>query len=416
MMNLRRSKCQACAEPGPELRCESCQKRFHYACARYARHNPKDEFVCKACRSAASDGESGEDWTPEPNRTRGRQSTRKAALQARHTINRLETMSDEDAPQRKQPRRVAASLSNRSQDRQQVHRTVANPAPGDMRIRFASSNSDPIMVDADGSETDKSSGVALVKPGTTIAIDEVATGSSSSADAEQVKESKNNRAVVNNDFCEVCQTGGRLLLCDRCPRGFHVRCIERFVELDSLGQCNEWSCPVCQHGVDILRGQPRLKLHESQMQARKAEAMRNSKRHKRAAAARRDLFLLKSMRLIEPFATTTAVTRITRLGASGALPAIEMGTRVQALAHDGSCFQGIVLYQTAPSRFVVVDENTQDEIEVERDCLAPTSTENVVDVDGASETSAGSSLGKANDIGNFLKYTHKPIVAEGVYN
>ncbi|CAK0907198.1 unnamed protein product, partial [Prorocentrum cordatum] len=45
---------------------------------------------------------------------------------------------------------------------------------------------------------------------------------------------------LKNDFCEVCQTGGRLLLCDRCPRAFHVRCIERFVELEGLEQCSEW--------------------------------------------------------------------------------------------------------------------------------------------------------------------------------
>eukprot|EP00913_Durusdinium_trenchii_P029050 g27238.t1 len=62
------------------------------------------------------------------------------------------------------------------------------------------------------------------------------------------------RALINNDFCEACQSGGRLLLCERCPRAFHVQCIERLVDFESVKPAESWCCPVCLYGESILRG------------------------------------------------------------------------------------------------------------------------------------------------------------------
>merc|ERR1711874_264777 len=29
----------------------------------------------------------------------------------------------------------------------------------------------------------------------------------------------------NNDFCEVCQQGGEIILCDTCPKAYHMVCL-----------------------------------------------------------------------------------------------------------------------------------------------------------------------------------------------
>ena len=83
-------------------------------------------------------------------------------------------------------------------------------------------------------------------------------------------------AGISNDFCEVCQKVGKLLLCEKCPRAFHVRCIERFVDFEGLAQCSEWCCPVCVHGPEVLTGHARLKLTEDEMVARMQQAVYSS--------------------------------------------------------------------------------------------------------------------------------------------
>lgn len=41
-------------------------------------------------------------------------------------------------------------------------------------------------------------------------------------------------------FCDVCQDGGDLVLCDTCPKSYHQECIK----LDTIPD-GKWSCPVC---------------------------------------------------------------------------------------------------------------------------------------------------------------------------
>ncbi|CAE8607707.1 unnamed protein product, partial [Polarella glacialis] len=110
--------------------------------------------------------------------------------------------------------------------------------------------------------------------------------------------------MINNDFCEVCQSGGRLLLCERCPRAFHVTCIERFVDLDSLGNTEgSWSCPVCHHGTDVLRGRATSSISPEEMQAHMDQSQILNKKQKRMSIRRRDAFLSLQLELIAPFTT-----------------------------------------------------------------------------------------------------------------
>eukprot|EP00435_Cladocopium_sp_Y103_P031486 s1668_g8.t1 len=74
-------------------------------------------------------------------------------------------------------------------------------------------------------------------------------------------------SLINNDFCEACQSGGRLLLCEHCPRAFHVQCIERLVDLERLKTSEKWLCPVCEYGEGVLRGKHVEEMPEGEMKA-----------------------------------------------------------------------------------------------------------------------------------------------------
>jgi chromodomain-helicase-DNA-binding protein 4 len=47
----------------------------------------------------------------------------------------------------------------------------------------------------------------------------------------------------NQEYCEVCQQGGEIILCDTCPRAYHLICLEPELEEPPEGK---WSCPHCE--------------------------------------------------------------------------------------------------------------------------------------------------------------------------
>ena len=64
---------------------------------------------------------------------------------------------------------------------------------------------------------------------------------------------KKNFATDENEhqeYCEVCQQGGEIILCDTCPRAYHLVCLDP--ELDEAPE-GKWSCPHCEvHGPEIV--------------------------------------------------------------------------------------------------------------------------------------------------------------------
>ncbi|KAF7236185.1 Chromodomain-helicase-DNA-binding protein 5 [Varanus komodoensis] len=47
----------------------------------------------------------------------------------------------------------------------------------------------------------------------------------------------------HQDYCEVCQQGGEIILCDTCPRAYHLVCLDPELEKAPEGR---WSCPHCE--------------------------------------------------------------------------------------------------------------------------------------------------------------------------
>merc|ERR1712029_876972 len=56
--------------------------------------------------------------------------------------------------------------------------------------------------------------------------------------------------VEHQEFCEVCGQGGEIILCDTCPRAYHLVCLEPELEEAPEGK---WSCPKCEkNGPEII--------------------------------------------------------------------------------------------------------------------------------------------------------------------
>ena len=54
----------------------------------------------------------------------------------------------------------------------------------------------------------------------------------------------------HQEYCEVCQQGGEIILCDTCPRAYHLCCLDPELEEAPEGK---WSCPHCEiHGPENL--------------------------------------------------------------------------------------------------------------------------------------------------------------------
>ncbi|XP_045626390.2 chromodomain-helicase-DNA-binding protein Mi-2 homolog isoform X5 [Procambarus clarkii] len=82
---------------------------------------------------------------------------------------------------------------------------------------------------------------------------ELATGSKKKAKAKIGSKSKRRKRIKakdedgyetdHQDYCEVCQQGGEIILCDTCPKAYHLVCLEPELEEAPEGK---WSCPTCE--------------------------------------------------------------------------------------------------------------------------------------------------------------------------
>merc|ERR1719464_2145295 len=59
-----------------------------------------------------------------------------------------------------------------------------------------------------------------------------------------------NDETEHQEYCEVCKQGGEIILCDTCPRAYHLVCLEPELSEPPEGK---WSCPYCEkHGPTIV--------------------------------------------------------------------------------------------------------------------------------------------------------------------
>uniref|UniRef100_A0A8C7MY67 Chromodomain helicase DNA binding protein 4a n=1 Tax=Oncorhynchus kisutch TaxID=8019 RepID=A0A8C7MY67_ONCKI len=60
---------------------------------------------------------------------------------------------------------------------------------------------------------------------------------------KKVEEDGDGYETDHQDYCEVCQQGGEIILCDTCPRAYHMVCLDPDMENAPEGT---WSCPHCE--------------------------------------------------------------------------------------------------------------------------------------------------------------------------
>ena len=56
------------------------------------------------------------------------------------------------------------------------------------------------------------------------------------------KTKKEGPKKINRELCSICRDGGNLLLCDYCPRSFHIECLK--LKEESIPE-GKWYCPMC---------------------------------------------------------------------------------------------------------------------------------------------------------------------------
>ena len=105
---------------------------------------------------------------------------------------------------------------------------------------------------------------------------------------------------LHQNFCEVCQKEGKLILCDACPKSFHAACIEHLVSLESLAQASEWKCPCCM-GVDLFSNDTGFRLTEEELEARMLARNEALRKRARRAVRRRNQWLHTLVQYIQPF-------------------------------------------------------------------------------------------------------------------
>ncbi|CAJ1973467.1 unnamed protein product [Sphenostylis stenocarpa] len=67
-----------------------------------------------------------------------------------------------------------------------------------------------------------------------------ALGSQQNGSCFEKEEELDDSEYQNDNFCAVCRYGGELVLCDRCPSSFHLKCLGLTHVPDG-----DWFCPVC---------------------------------------------------------------------------------------------------------------------------------------------------------------------------
>lgn len=50
-------------------------------------------------------------------------------------------------------------------------------------------------------------------------------------------------SIEHQDYCDVCQQGGEIILCDTCPKAYHLCCLDPELEEAPEGK---WSCAACE--------------------------------------------------------------------------------------------------------------------------------------------------------------------------
>ncbi|XP_031431623.1 chromodomain-helicase-DNA-binding protein 4 isoform X2 [Clupea harengus] len=90
----------------------------------------------------------------------------------------------------------------------------------------------------------------------------------SSKKKKKVDEDADGYETDHQDYCEVCQQGGEIILCDTCPRAYHMVCLDPDMEKAPEGT---WSCPHCEK--EGIQWEAREESSDGEEEAEEARAV-----------------------------------------------------------------------------------------------------------------------------------------------
>ncbi|XP_061091980.1 chromodomain-helicase-DNA-binding protein 4 isoform X3 [Conger conger] len=105
------------------------------------------------------------------------------------------------------------------------------------------SSSEEDEVDVDSDFDDGSLNNFSVSDGSNSRSSRSKKKAKSSKKKKKVDEDADGYETDHQDYCEVCQQGGEIILCDTCPRAYHMVCLDPDMEKAPEGK---WSCPHCE--------------------------------------------------------------------------------------------------------------------------------------------------------------------------
>ncbi|KAI1885786.1 hypothetical protein AGOR_G00207380 [Albula goreensis] len=108
------------------------------------------------------------------------------------------------------------------------------------RKRSSSEEDEP---DADSDFDDGSMNSFTVSDGSNSRSSRSKKKAKSAKKKKKVEEDADGYETDHQDYCEVCQQGGEIILCDTCPRAYHMVCLDPDMEKAPEGK---WSCPHCE--------------------------------------------------------------------------------------------------------------------------------------------------------------------------
>ncbi|XP_026145002.1 chromodomain-helicase-DNA-binding protein 4-like isoform X2 [Carassius auratus] len=105
------------------------------------------------------------------------------------------------------------------------------------------SSSEEDDVDVDSDFDDGSMNSVLVSNGSNSRSSRSSTKKKPKKKTKKGDDEGDGYETDHQDYCEVCQQGGEIILCDTCPRAYHMVCLDPDMEKAPEGT---WSCPHCE--------------------------------------------------------------------------------------------------------------------------------------------------------------------------
>ncbi|CAO1409832.1 unnamed protein product [Diamesa serratosioi] len=97
--------------------------------------------------------------------------------------------------------------------------------------------------DKDDEEEDEATVEPEVDPSEPVVRKKAKTKIGNKTKKKKPKKAADGEELEHQDYCEVCQQGGEIILCDTCPKAYHLVCLEPEMEEAPEGK---WSCTTCE--------------------------------------------------------------------------------------------------------------------------------------------------------------------------